>query len=187
MQSSSNGLNTIVSGEGNTHVAGMQRDDLKATLPLPTSSADENEDGDGNDILIRRSASGVFRYSCPAISNPAHLSFNKSNTERLQQGHSHSGEKYGDHQGGVDSPETTQGQGSSTSLRRSRHNLEPENTGRANCGRIRPMAAQEKTKGINSGCSHGNSIDVPQHAEDNREFSQVSNLNLKSTYVLYNS
>ena len=49
------------------------------------------------------------------------------------------------------------------------------------------MAAQEKTKGINSGCSHGNSIDVPQHAEDNREFSQVSNLNLKSTYVLYNS
>ena len=187
MQSSSNGLNAIVSGEGNTHVAGMQRDDLKATLPLPTSSADENDDGDGNDILIRRSASGVFRYSCPAISNTAHLCFDKSNTERLKQGHSHSGEQYGDHQGEVESPEITQGQGNSTSLRRSRHNLEPENTGRDNGGRIRPMAAKEKTKGINSGCSRGNSIDVLQHAEDNREFSQVNKLNLKSIYVLYNS
>lgn len=184
MLGSSNGHNGQVSGESSTHVVGIQRDDFKATLPVPASSADENEDDDGDDILIRRSASGVFRYSSPAISNTAHLCFNKCNTERLQrEGHSHSDEHYDGHQGEMESQDLRQGQGSCASLMQSRQNLDPENTGRANDSRIRPMPA--KVEGINSVfCTRGSSVDILQHAENDREFSQVNISKLKSTYIL---
>ena len=60
----------------------------------------------------------------------------------------------------------------------SRHNLEPENTGRAHEGRLKQMTVQQTTEVINNGCTHGNSVEILQQDEDNRELSQVNDLHL---------
>ena len=117
----------------------MQREYLKSNLPLPVSSADDSEDDDGTDILIRRSASGVFRYSSPSISqsNTANNGCKKSITQQLQQRSSTNGEQCSNNPGEVISHTTTQGDGSSNSVTVSRHNMEPEKSARSDDGKSR--------------------------------------------------
>ena len=158
----------------------MQREYLKSNLPLPVSSADDSEDDDGTDILIRRSASGVFRYSSPSISqsNTANNGCKKSITQQLQQRSSTNGEQCSNNPGEVISHTTTQGDGSSNSLTVSRHNMEPEKSARSDDGKSRQMVVQENAQGVNDGCVRVNSAD--KHVGDTRDFDKVSCSDLRS-------
>ena len=162
-------------------VPGMQREYLKSNLPLPVSSAEDSEDDDGTDILIRRSASGVFRYLSPGISqsNTANHGCKKSITQQQQKGSSINGEECRNHPGEVISHTITQGDGSSNSLTVSKHNMEPEKSTGSDEEKSRQMVVQENTQGFNDGCVHGNSAD--KHVGDTREFNKVSCSNLRST------
>ena len=156
----------------------MQREYLKSNLPLPVSSAedDHDDDDDGKDILIRRSASGVFRYSSPSISqsNTANNGCKKSKAQQLQKRSSTNGEQCSNHPGEVISHTTTQGDGSSNSLTVSRHNMEPEKSARSDDGKSRQMVVQENAQGVNDGCVNDKRVG------DTRYFDEVSSSDLRS-------
>lgn len=166
--------NELVSRESNQHVVGLHRDDLREIMPVAAGLADEEDEED--EILIRRSASGVFRYSSPGPMNAVHLCLNKSSMLRQQHEDRHS--RYDEHDGGtqleVESSELRQRRESSTSLRRSRHNLELESSSRNDGGRIRSTPGKEKGNGMASTGNCGSKIDAQNCDEDEIKFPQVT-------------
>ena len=115
--------NELVGRESNSHIVGLHRDDLKEIMPVTAPLADEEDE----ELLIRRSAIGVFRYSSPGPINGVQLC---SVSSTLRQQHEERHSRYDEHYGGtqleVESSDLRKRRESSTSLRISRHNLELE-------------------------------------------------------------